>query len=309
MFCIRTLNLPRFTAKLSSNGVIAHPNSTPPAHLDKLREWLLSGTPDPAWDEAQYKRYTNLLRRRRPSDTKTATRMATVLTELLGGTNWRPAPSYSQATNQPFTGFPANAGFNDGLEPPKPWFIESYTLRNYNSLPLVDALPGAVICPEDPHSPTLPHIAGEWIGKQCSLSKAVLRSAYTGAALLYARHQALARMGKKEKGGAWSRVFTFVTDGRRIVFFAHHMVVVDDDDLGNKKGAGRQRRVEYHQYQIDSVNLTASLEEFRRGKQMLRRLREVAEACSFFLNVYVSNWLRQRERLVCTGSADGSTPE
>ncbi len=50
---------------------------------------------------------------------------------------------------------------------------------------------------------TLPHIAGEWKGPDGSMKEATLQSGYDGAALVYARNQALAHQGKGRS--SWSR--------------------------------------------------------------------------------------------------------
>lgn len=99
------------------------------------------------------------------------------------------------------------------------------------------------------------------------MQEAVLRSAYIGAACVYLRKKALAAINMQE---CWTctKVFTFVIYGMRIVFYAHYAKPIDENN----------NEVEYHQYEIASVNLTGCFHEFPKGIKIMRKLQELAEA-------------------------------
>jgi hypothetical protein len=78
-----------------------------------------------------------------------------------------------------------------------------------------------VLFKDDPFSVTLPHIAGEWKGRGKDMAEAKMQSAYDGAALVYARNQALSYVGEPDPPGH-AQVATFTTDGTTINFFAHY---------------------------------------------------------------------------------------
>jgi hypothetical protein len=67
------------------------------------------------------------------------------------------------------------------------------------------------------------------------MEEAKLQSAYDGAALVYARDQALSLVGKPDPVGH-AEITTFTTDGTNINFFAHYATPSEDDTL------------KYHQY-------------------------------------------------------------
>ena len=89
------------------------------------------------------------------------------------------------------------------------------------------------------------------------MDKATLQSAYDGAALVYARNEALERIGKPDPPGH-AEVTTFATDGRYIDFLAHYAALGDNDKL------------KYHQYPIGSSALTNSHQGFKDGRRQLR---------------------------------------
>ncbi|KAK4125502.1 hypothetical protein N657DRAFT_662049 [Parathielavia appendiculata] len=111
-------------------------------------------------------------------------------------------PGYPRAFNQAFTAFPRNTEFNNGLSAPQPDF---WTTR---------------------FSVALPHIAGEWKGRGKDMDEAKMQSAYDGAALTYARNQALSYLGKPRPPNGV---------------------------------------LEYHQYPTASTNLTSSYEDIKKG--------------------------------------------
>jgi hypothetical protein len=125
-----------------------------------------------------------------------------------------------------------------------------------------------VLFKDDPFSVTLPHIAGEWKGRGKDMAEAKMQSAYDGAAIVYARNQALSYVGVPDPPGH-AEVATFTTDGTTINFFAHYADTSEDGML------------EYHQYPVTSTNLTNSYEDFKKGRKQLRNLQDIAKYSSY----------------------------
>lgn len=161
---------------------------------------------------------------------------------------------YQRSFNQAFTGFPKDAGFNNGLSAPQPDFVEGVELQEYDPFPVEEHVSGAVIVKDDPFSVTLPHLAGDWKGRGKDMEEARMQSAYDGAALVYARNQALSFVGKPDPAG-YSEVKTFTTDGTNINFFTHYSTQSEDCTL------------KYHQYPVTSTNLKNSFEEYKLGRK------------------------------------------
>jgi hypothetical protein len=64
------------------------------------------------------------------------------------------------------------------------------------------------------------------------MDEARLRSAYDGAALIYARNQALSYLGKRDLPGH-AEVTTFTTDGTNINLYAYYAASSDDGIRSN----------------------------------------------------------------------------
>ncbi|KAK0634429.1 hypothetical protein B0T17DRAFT_603919 [Bombardia bombarda] len=158
--------------------------------------------------------------------------------------------SYPRAYNRTFTNLPRNVGFNDGLSAPQPDFVEGLEKEDYLPFPVDDHIDGAALYQDDPYSITLPQIAGEWKGPTGDMREAKMQSAYDGAAMVHARTQALAHMGKSDPSGHAS-ITTFTTDGANLYQYAHYAAPSDKDP----------DTLEYHQFPISSMNLTGTYQE------------------------------------------------
>lgn len=260
-----------FIHQLAQNGVFAHDTSRPQPDecIGLLRTALFHGSPEPAWDEAQYKRYVELVQK--PWNLET--RKCLVLAELFGAAS---DPSYPWAIDQFFAGLP-KVGFNNNLGTPSPWWIEGFKADEYGRLPDGKPIPGAAITQTHPCSIAFPHIAGEWGKGWVPLWK----SAHTGAALIYARCQALSCMGLSKDPLLRVPGFTFTTDGTYISFYAVFMVEGD-------------RGVRYYQHEIASTKLIDSFEDWRKGKLYLKNFRQLAYTAAKGLRDEVGKWLRER---------------
>jgi hypothetical protein len=174
--------------------------------------------------------------------------------------------NYEQCFSQPFTGFPKDVGVNNGLPPAHPDFVEGPVLSEYRPMP-VDKIHGAVLYVDNHNhdSITLPHIAGEWREYGENLKTTRMQSGYTGAALVYARNQALGEIGAADPPGHAS-ITTFTTDGNTLDLYAHY--------AENGK---------YHQRIVGSASLTGSYQGFRQGYRMLRNAQDHARETSYAL--------------------------
>ncbi len=135
------------------------------------------------------------------------------------------------------------------------------------------------------------------------MEEARLQSAYDGAALVYARNQALSYLGKSDPPGH-AEVTTFTTDGTNLNQFAHYAAQSEDGTL------------EYHQYPVKSTNLIDSHQGLRDGRRGLRNEQDHARNQSRALRDQLKeNWKQHRGGLqpIAEGAplpgADGTSEE
>ncbi|OAA58000.1 hypothetical protein SPI_06885 [Niveomyces insectorum RCEF 264] len=64
-------------------------------------------------------------------------------------------------------------------------------MEAFRPCPVKQIIAGATVYKDDPNSVTLPHFAGEWMGRGKDMEKATMQGCYVGVALVYARNQAL----------------------------------------------------------------------------------------------------------------------
>ncbi|KAK5651151.1 hypothetical protein OQA88_13245, partial [Cercophora sp. LCS_1] len=263
-----------FADKARNNGILDPVSSKPPTDLEDVREWHARSRATASPPESEYSRYTKKISKARTE----ATMVFKVGTHMLKEYE---DDGYDQAFNQPFTGFPEDAGFNNGLSAPQPNFVEGLEKEEYRPFPVVDHVPGAAICKDDPHSLVLPHLAGEWKGRGKNMEEARMQAAYDGAALVYARNQALSYMGKSDPSGR-AEITTFTTDGTNLNLFAHHAAPTDEGTL------------EYHQYPIKSINLIDSYEGYKEGRRHLRNAQDRAREQSYALKDQLKEYYEQQ---------------
>ncbi|KAK0637393.1 hypothetical protein B0T17DRAFT_475825, partial [Bombardia bombarda] len=163
-----------------------------------------------------------------------------------------------------FTAFPKDVSFNNGLSAPQPDYVEGLGMEEYRPLPVDKHVNGAVLYKDNPRSVTLPHLAGEWKGPGGDMREVTLQSGYDGAALVYARNQALTYQGKSDPPGHAS-ITTFTTNGTHLNFYAHYATPARDGTL------------EYHQFPIKSTNLVNSHGEHKEGRRGLRNEQDHAK--------------------------------
>ncbi|RMD42512.1 hypothetical protein DV735_g2612, partial [Chaetothyriales sp. CBS 134920] len=238
-----------FAIQAYKNGVLDPSSSKPPKNLEEIyqRSALPRGTASPT--ESEYGDYVDRVHR--------AANEATVVIETTELLKKHGDKRYNRAFNQAFTAFPKDVGFNHGLSAPQPNFVEGPEMRDYLPFPVDERVPGAVLYKDNPRAVTLPHIAGEWKGPDGSMAEATLQSSYDGAALVYARNQALAHQRKADLPGH-ANITTFTTNGTQLNLFAHYATSAKDGTL------------EYHQFPVRSTSLVNSHGEHKEGRKHLR---------------------------------------
>ncbi|KAK3328355.1 hypothetical protein B0T19DRAFT_461781 [Cercophora scortea] len=191
---------------------------------------------------------------------------------------------YNQVFNRSFTNFPKDVGFNRNLSAPQPDFVEGLEMQNYLPFPVDEYVGGATLYKDNPYSVTLPQIAGEWKGPGGDIKEAELQSAYDGAALVYARNQALAYIGKSDPPGH-AAITTFTTDGTNLNMYAHYAIPSEED----------QDTLEYHQYKYASTNIKHSYQGYKDGRKGLRNAQDYAKDQSYALKDQLKeHWKQQR---------------
>ncbi|KAK4160357.1 hypothetical protein QBC43DRAFT_114421 [Cladorrhinum sp. PSN259] len=267
-----------FAIKARNNGILEPAYSKPPANLEDIpiRQAKSRATTSPP--ESAYNDYVDRV--------EGAGNEATVVVQTSELLKKYPK-GYRQAYNRAFTNLPGDVGFNNGLYAPQPDFVEGLEAEEYRPFPLDDYVPGAALYKDDPRSITLPQIAGEWKGPAGDMREARMQSAYDGAAMVHARTQAVAYMGKSDPPGHAS-ITTFTTDGTNLYQYAHYAAPSDKDS----------NALEYHQFPISSMNLTGSYRGHKDGRRSLRNAQDYAKTQSEELRDQLREyWEQQRDNL------------
>ncbi|KAL2135145.1 hypothetical protein VTI74DRAFT_9576 [Chaetomium olivicolor] len=268
-----------FANQAFTNGILPPVRSEPPKNLDEIRERLARSRGSPQPPALEYRCYTS--------------RVGSALTENTVIVTMSPTfvkgyhdEGYRAEYNQAFSAFPREVGFNNGLSPPHPDFVEGFEKAKYYPLPVDEYISGAVLYKDEPLSLVLPHVAGEWKRQGKDMREAQWQSAYDGAALVYARNQALSYLGKSDAPGV-AEVFTFITDGTILNVFAHYAAETEDG------------RLQYHQYPVSSTLVTPSYEEFQEGRRRFRNMQDHARERSLDLKKeLLEHWQHSLDREV-----------
>lgn len=252
-----------FADQAYKNSILPPHHSKPPTNLKDIQERHSKSRTTTSPTESEFKRYFNKVERA-PNE---STMVVETTRRIIKDYN---EEDYHQSFNQSFTGFPKDVGFNNGLSAAQPDYVEGLEKAVYDPFPVDEYVPGAVLYEDDPDSLALPHLAGEYKARGKNMEEARLQSSYDGAALVYARNQALSYMGKSDPPGH-AEVTTFTTDGTTLNQYAHYAEKTED---GTTK---------YHQYRIKSTNLIDSHQEFKDGRRGLRNAQDYARDQSYTL--------------------------
>ncbi|TPX14916.1 uncharacterized protein E0L32_005025 [Thyridium curvatum] len=268
-----------FGTQARKNGILDPISSKPPTNLEDIRERLARSRQTASPPESVYRQYARTV--------ATAHSEATMVVKA-GGKLLKEYDDdgYHQEFNQAFIGYPKDAGFNNRLSAPQPDFIEGLEMEEFQPFP-VDDVSGAVLYKDDRRSVTLPHIAGEWKGRGKDMEEAALQSSYDGAALVYARNQALAYQGKSDPPGH-ANVTTFTTNGTLLNLYAHYAAPsAEDEDT-----------LEYHQYPISTTDIKGTYQGHKNGRKELRNAQDYAKQQSYAMRDELKeHWKQNRNKL------------
>lgn len=180
-----------FAIRAHMNGILDPFNSKPPTNLENIQEQHARSRATASPAELRFKRYARTVSK--------AGNEATMV-HLVSGHMLKEYDDdgYKKAFSRVFTAFPKEVGFNNDLPAPQPDFAEGLEMQEYDPFPVEEHVSGAVLYKDDPYSMTLPHLAGEWKNPDGSMAEVTLQSRYDGAALVYARNQALSLIGKPD---------------------------------------------------------------------------------------------------------------
>ncbi|KAI1149479.1 hypothetical protein F4825DRAFT_430352 [Nemania diffusa] len=275
-----------FAIQADRNGILNFQFSKPPTNLEEIRERYIEPRKSVSPPESLYEEYLDEVMFNDSETTIMCTAGPHLLKKYKGG--------YKRTYNQPFTAFPKNVGFNNGLSAPQPDYVEGLTTREFGRLKNYENLDGAVLYKDNLRSTTLPHLAGGWKSMTGTISEAVVQSSYVGAALVYARNKALASLGKSDPPGH-AEVTTFTTDGKTLNLYAHYAAPSKDGEL------------EYHQYGYSSVDLMQSYQGHKDARKGLRNAQDHAFKQSHALiDQLKEQWQKGHNAL--QPSAEGALP-
>ena len=267
-----------FANKARKNGILDPRSSKPPKNLKEIRERHSKTRATASPPESVYNDYAD-----RVEKAKNEATMVVETSELLK----KYPKGYDRVFNQAFTGLPRNLGFNNGLSAPQPDFIEGLENEELRPFSVDDHVPGATLYQDDPHSLTLPQIAGEWKGPNGNMNEARMQSAYDGAALVHGRNQALAYMGKSDPPGH-AEITTFTTDGTNLNLYAHYATPSAEDE----------DKLEYHQYPISTTNIKDTYQGHKDGRKGLRNAQDYAKQQSYAMKDKLKeHWKQNRNKL------------
>lgn len=264
-------------------------SSKPPTNLKDIRARYASSRATASPPESQFNHYITSVE----SASNEAAMVFEVGSKLLKDYE---DEGYKRTFNQQFNGFPKDVGFNNGLSAPQPGFAEGLEMNKFRPFPIDQHVEGAVLCKDDPYSLTLPHLAGEC--KRCGkdMKRAELQSGYDGAALVYARNQALSFVGTSDPPGH-SEVTTFTTDGTNLNLYAHYAAPDEDGTL------------ESHQYQFATENVKDSHQGHKDGRRGLRNQQDHAKKQAYALRDQLKAHWKQRSGPYPAGEDGAETVE
>ena len=237
------------------NGILDRFDSIDPVNFDKVRARLEQSrnSPDPGLQELK-----DFRKRIQLSQNKQG--VAQAVMPLLCR---RTGEGYTQIYDQKFTMFPSNVGFNDGLSPAKPDFIEAYVANAFKPYPLIRRLGGSAVPVPGGRPIALAHIAGDFKRLSGDMECAMCQAAYDAATLIYGRNQACLAMGKHDEAKV-ACVGTFVSNGDQVHISVHYAT---NHTLG---------KTVYHHCPIFSDNFLLNHESSTLTRKHLRNLQEWA---------------------------------
>ena len=199
---------------VEENGILNRFDSIDPVNFDKVRTRLKQSRNSPDPDLQEFK---DFCKRTQLSQNEQGVAQA-VMPFLYR----RTGEGYIQVYDQKFTMFPSNGGFNNGLSPAKPGFIEAYVANTFKPYPLIRRLGGSAVPVPGRRPIALAHIAGEFKRLSGDMECAMCQVAYDAATLIYARNQACLAINKPDETKI-ACVGTFVLNGDQVYIVVYYL--------------------------------------------------------------------------------------
>ena len=198
----------QFSKLAEKNGVLDQTDSIYSSHIDTCRTDFNRPRNSPPPTPEDYQKYKRKIR----NAAKERDIQWAVTTSMLREYD---DEDYGQNIDQPFTMFPSNLGFNNGLPAARPGFIQGYLREAFEPYPIRDRLGDSAAPTLSKHPLALPHLVG--VFKRCSgdVEYGRCQAAYNAACLVYVRNQASISMSKIDKKKTTS-IGSFVSDGERL---------------------------------------------------------------------------------------------
>lgn len=168
---------------------------------------------------------------------------------------------YRRKEDEVWTEFPQNVGFNNGLPAPEPGMIEGFSRDSFPKT--IEHIKACRLVGDEHRYVALPHLAVEYQACETSMHKAKVKAGYYGAAMVYGRNEALRFIGKPDPPRQ-PVVLTATIVGEEWAVYGHFARI--DDASG---------REEYCQCHMDGGRME-SLEEYERGRKVLRNMQDFA---------------------------------
>lgn len=145
---------------------------------------------------------------------------------------------YSVKLKAQWDHFPTDQGFNDGLVAPKPNRAEGYPRETFppdiEQVELVEHEPNFVV---------LPHLATEFVDFGTDMRKARIRASYDGAAMVFARNEALKHI-KQPDPETYAAPISVASDGLTWNVYLHHAHMNRDT-----------QKLEYFQVRVEELRV------------------------------------------------------
>lgn len=212
---------PEFETRFRTNGGVSVLRSRkhPPVNKEEVEAYAFKSRESASPSSSQHDRFIRGLERAANERDMEALFSGRILKD----TNKVPEfedMDYGANIDKQWVAYPKDVGFNKGLSAPKPDLTEGYLQRAYP--PNIRQLGGsATLVKNDPEFVALPHFVAEFKDFGKNVRQGEVQAGYDGAAMLYARNNALASIGQPDPPGRASPI-TVATDGRTWRTYVHY---------------------------------------------------------------------------------------
>ncbi|KEY75027.1 hypothetical protein S7711_10455 [Stachybotrys chartarum IBT 7711] len=268
-----TTTHPGLAQMLAERNVLGDSPSRHPSNQTPLLKRLEKNAPTSPPDLDQFTDYLDAI--------KTAPNELTIHNRILSLMKTYTGEGYGEAISQQLTIFREDLGSNNGIVAPAPDYIQGLRDSRFDDFPIRQLIPEAVLYPTKQNSLALAHIAGEVKATGHNPAGGITQCTYYGAALVYARNQALGYLGRSDPVNHAS-VITFFTNGERLDIYAHYVT------------KSRIGTTQYIQHQLACFYMLHSHQEFMRGYLALRNAQDYAKERAIELKEeLIQHWIKE----------------